>query len=194
MEKYSFLGVEKKPIIREIFQQRFPIMFIDEAQDTKSEIAYFCNTFPSCPCLNKKIVCLGLALKKHFPSPTITLLSKATPLEEQLCKTGEFAKKVDWICKGILKLTKMSPKKEIKYSNSAFRTIVGNMPSHSVREKLLFICNMDYSSQKEWNNTLEYIYEVFCDFIDKDKIKKEKFVDSSMARHIKPFALVIATY
>lgn len=38
MEMYSFYGLEKKPVIREIFQQRFPIMFIDEAQDTKSEI------------------------------------------------------------------------------------------------------------------------------------------------------------
>ena len=309
MEKYSFLGVEKKPIIREIFQQRFPIMFIDEAQDTKSEIwdlinklyenasenvfyqaygdsnqAIFnsyermeeVNVFPRQSCiemLNSKrfiesiaVLSNGVALDKRVmvgegkcffnanPRHTIFLFKhgqegkvlqkyaelllhtfsddeilkyekygchvlgmvhklndndneieieiavrlsnyyseynpetkKTTPTqlidyfyiaEEQLCKTGEFAKKVDWICKGILKLTKMSPKKEIKYSNSAFRTIVGNMPSHSVREKLLFICNMDYSSQKEWNNTLEYIYEVFCDFIDKDKIKKEKFVE-----------------
>ena len=38
MEMYSFYGLEKKPVIREIFQQRFPIMFIDEAQDTKNKI------------------------------------------------------------------------------------------------------------------------------------------------------------
>jgi len=286
MEKYSFLGVEKKPIIREIFQQRFPIMFIDEAQDTKSEIwdlinklyenapenvfyqaygdsnqAIFnsyermeeVNVFPRQSCLEmlnskrfiKSIAVLsnGVALDKRGmvgegkcfsnanPRHTIFIFKhgqegkvlqkyaelllytfsddeilkyekygchvlgmvhklndtdndneiavrlsnyyseynpetkKTTPTqlidyfyiaEEQLCKTGEFAKKIDWICKGILKLIKMSQKKEIKYSNSAFRTIVGNMPSH---------------------NTLEYIYEVFCDFIDIDKIKKEEFVE-----------------
>ena len=120
--------------------------------------------------------------KKTTPTQLIDYFYIA---EEQLCKTGEFAKKIDWICKGILKLIKMSQKKEIKYSNSAFRTIVGNMPSHSVREKLLFICNMDYSSQKEWNNTLEYIYEVFCDFIDIDKIKKKNLLNGKDLQRMK---------
>ncbi len=97
--------------------------------------------------------------------------------EEQLCKTGEFAKKIDWICKGILKLIKISSKKEMKYSSSAFRTIVRNVPSNHIREKLLVICDMDYSSPKAWDKTLECIYELFSDYISKEKMKMEKFVE-----------------
>ncbi len=305
MEMYSLYGMEKKPIIREIFQQRFPIMFIDEAQDTKSEIwdlinklyekapknvfyqaygdsnqAIFnsyekmqeVNVFPRNACLEmlnskrfiesiaklsngvaldkRKMIGEGKGLSNINPKHTIFLFKhgqeekvlqkyaelllqtfsddeilkykkygchvlgmvhklddkdneiavrlsnyyseynpetkKTTPTqlidyfyiaEEQLYKTGEFSKKVDWICKGILKLIKMSQKKEIKYSNSSFRTIVGNVPSNSVRENLLEICDMDYSSPKAWNNTLECIYEVFGDFINIEKMKTEKFVE-----------------
>lgn len=305
MEMYSFYGVDKKPIICEIFQQRFPVVFIDEAQDTKKEIwnlinklydkapenvfyqaygdsnqAIFnsyekmeeVNVFPRKCCLemlnSKRFVesiaelANGVALdkskmlgeEKHLSSinakHTIFLfkpgqeekvlqkyaelllntfsddemlkykkygchvlgmvhklddkdneiavrlsnyysgynpeIRKNTPLqlidyfhiaEEQLCKTGEFSQKVDWICKGILKLIKMSQKKEIKYSNSAFKTIVGNVTNNSVREKLLVICNMDYASQKAWNNTLKCIYGAFADFIDVEKVKKEKFIE-----------------
>lgn len=305
MEMYSFYGLEKKPIIREIFQQRFPIMFIDEAQDTKKEIwdlinrlyerapenvfyqaygdsnqAIFnsyermeeVNVFPRDGCLemlnSKRFVesiaelsngvaldkrkMLGEAkeLSKTNPKHTIFLFKhgqeakvlqkyvelilqtfsddvilkykkygchvlgmvhklddkeneiavrlsnyypeynpetkKTAPTqlidyfyiaEEQLCKTGEFAKKVDWICKGILKLIKISQKKEMKYSNSAFRTMVGNMPSNYVRENLLVICDMDYSSPKAWNKILECIYEAFGDFINIEKMKTEKFVE-----------------
>lgn len=305
MEMYSFYGLEKKPVIREIFQQRFPIMFIDEAQDTKSEIwdlinrlyekapenvfyqaygdsnqAIFnsyermeeVNVFPRKACLemlnSKRFVesvaelSNGVALDKRKmlgeakglsntnPKHTIFLFKhgqeekvlqkyaelllqtfsddeiskykkygchvlgmvhklddkeneiavrlsnyypeynpetkKTAPIqlidyfyiaEEYLCKTGEFAQKVDWICKGILKLIKMSQKKEIKYSNSAFRTIVRNVPSNHVRENLLVICDMDYSSPKAWNKILEYIYEVFDDFINIEKMKTEKFIE-----------------
>ena len=305
MEMYSFYGLAKKPVIREIFQQRFPIMFIDEAQDTKSEIwdlinrlyekapenvfyqaygdsnqAIFnsyermeeVNVFPRKACLemlnSKRFVesvaelSNGVALDKRKmlgeakelsnsnPKHTIFLFKhgqeekvlqkyaelllqtfsddeiskykkygchvlgmvhkldnkeneiavrlsnyypeynpetkKTAPTqlidyfyiaEEQLCKTREFAQKVDWICKGILKLIKMSQKKEIKYSNSAFRTIVRNVPTNHVREKLLVICDMDYTSPKAWNKTLEYIYEVFGDFINIEKMKTEKFTE-----------------
>lgn len=305
MEMYSFYGLEKKPVIREIFQQRFPIMVIDEAQDTKSEIwdlinrlyekapenvfyqaygdsnqAIFnsyermeeVNVFPRKACLemlnSKRFVesvaelSNGVALDKRKmlgeakglsntnPKHTIFLFKhgqeekvlqkyaelllqtfsddeiskykkygchvlgmvhklddkeneiavrlsnyypeynpetkKTAPTqlidyfyiaEEQLCKTGEFAQKVDWICKGILKLIKMSQKKEIKYSNSAFRTIVRNVPTNHVRENLLVICDMDYISPKAWNKTLEYIYEVFGDFINIEKMKTEKFIE-----------------
>ena len=305
MEMYSFYGIEQKPNIREIFQQRFPIMFIDEAQDTKSEIwnlinrlyekapenifyqaygdsnqAIFnsyermeeVNDFPRKACLeilnSKRFVesvaelSNGVALDKRKmrgeakelsntnPKHTIFLFKhgqeekvlqkyaelllqtfsddeiskykkygchvlgmvhklgdkeneiavrlsnyyleynpetkKTAPTqlidyfyiaEEQLCKTGEFAQKVDWICKGILKLIKMSPRKEIKYSNSAFRTIVRNVSSNHVRENLLEICDMDYSSPKAWNKTLECIYEVFHDFINIEKVRMEKFVE-----------------
>lgn len=305
MEMYSFYGLEKKPVIREIFQQRFPIMFIDEAQDTKSEIwdlinrlyekapenvfyqaygdsnqAIFnsyermeeVNVFPRKACLemlnSKRFVesvaelSNGVALDKRKmlgeakglsnsnPKHTIFLFKhgqeekvlqkyaelllqtfsddeiskykkygchvlsmvhkldnkeneiavrlsnyypeynpetkKTAPTqlidyfyiaEEQLCKTREFAQKVDWICKGILKLIKMSQKKEIKYSNSAFRTIVRNVPTNHVRENLLVICDMDYTSPKAWNKTLEYIYEVFGDFINIEKMKTEKFTE-----------------
>ena len=305
MEMYSFYGLEKKPVIREIFQQRFPIMFIDEAQDTKSEIwdlinrlyekapenvfyqaygdsnqAIFnsyermeeVNVFPRKDCLemlnSKRFVesvaelSNGVALDKRKmlgeakglsnsnPKHTIFLFKhgqeekvlqkyaelllqtfsddeiskykkygchvlgmvhkldnkeneiavrlsnyypeynpetkKTAPTqlidyfyiaEEQLCKTREFAQKVDWICKGILKLIKMSQKKEIKYSNSAFRTIVRNVPTNHVRENLLVICDMDYTSPKAWNKTLEYIYEVFGDFINIEKMKTEKFIE-----------------
>lgn len=38
MELYSIHGVEKKPVIKEILRCRFPILFIDEAQDTRDEI------------------------------------------------------------------------------------------------------------------------------------------------------------
>lgn len=38
MELYSLLSVEKKPVVKEIMKCRFPILFIDEAQDTKSDI------------------------------------------------------------------------------------------------------------------------------------------------------------
>lgn len=305
MEMYSFYGLEKKPVIREIFQQRFPIMFIDEAQDTKSEIwdlinrlyekapenvfyqaygdsnqAIFnsyermeeVNVFPRKACLemlnSKRFVesvaelSNGVALDKRKmlgeakglsntnPKHTIFLFKhgqeenvlqkyaelllqtfsddeiskykkygchvlgmvhklddkeneiavrlsnyypeynpetkKTAPTqlidyfyiaEEQLCKTGEFAQKVDWICKGILKLIKMSQKKEIKYSNSAFRTIVRNVPSNHIRENLLVICDMDYSSPKAWNKTLECIYELFVDYINIEKMETEKFVE-----------------
>lgn len=305
MEMYSFYGLEKKPVIREIFQQRFPIMFIDEAQDTKSEIwdlinrlyekapenvfyqaygdsnqAIFnsyermeeVNVFPRKACLemlnSKRFVesvaelSNGVALDKRKmlgeakglsnanPKHTIFLFKhgqeekvlqkyaelllqtfsddeiskykkygchvlgmvhklddkeneiavrlsnyypeynpetkKTAPTqlidyfyiaEEQLCKTGEFAQKVDWICKGILKLIKISQKKEIKYSNSAFRTIVRNVPSNHVRENLLVICDMDYSSPKAWNKTLECIYELFVDYINIEKMETEKFVE-----------------
>lgn len=305
MEMYSFYGLAKKPVIREIFQQRFPIMFIDEAQDTKSEIwdlinrlyekapenvfyqaygdsnqAIFnsyermeeVNVFPRKACLemlnSKRFVesvaelSNGVALDKRKmlgeakglsnsnPKHTIFLFKhgqeekvlqkyaelllqtfsddeiskykkygchvlgmvhkldnkeneiavrlsnyypeynpetkKTAPTqlidyfyiaEEQLCKTREFAQKVDWICKGILKLIKMSQKKEIKYSNSAFRTIVRNVPTNHVRENLLVICDMDYTSPKVWNKTLEYIYEVFGDFINIEKMKTEKFTE-----------------
>lgn len=305
MERYSLYGIEKKPVIREIFQQRFPIMFIDEAQDTKSEIwnlinklydkapinvfyqaygdsnqAIFnsyekmeeVNAFPRKSCLEmlnskrfvdsiaklsngvaldkkemvgeekglfninaehtiflfkhgeeekvlqkyaelvlktfsddeilryKKYGChvLGMVHKLDDKDDEVAVrlsnyyskynpeTKKMTPTklidyfyiaDEVLCKTGEFAQKVDWICKGILKLMKLSWKKEIKYSNSAFRTIVGNVVNDNVREKLLVICNMDYSSEKVWNNILECIYEVFSDYIDIEKTKKEKFVE-----------------
>lgn len=112
--------------------------------------------------------------KKTAPTQLIDYFYIA---EEQLCKTGEFAQKVDWICKGILKLIKMSQKKEIKYSNSAFRTIVRNVPSNHVRENLLVICDMDYSSPKAWNKTLECIYELFGDYINIEKMETEKFVE-----------------
>ena len=305
MELYSFYGMEKKPIIREIFQQRFPIMFIDEAQDTKREIwdlinklyekapdnvfyqaygdsnqAIFnsyerieeVNVFPRNACLEmlnskrfvesiaklsngvaldkRKMVGEGKGISNKNPKHTIFLFKhgqeekvlqkyaelllqtfsddeiskykkygchvlgmvhkldnkeneiavrlsnyypeynpetkKTTPTqlidyfyiaEEQLCKTREFAQKVDWICKGILKLIKMSQKKEIKYSNSAFRTIVRNVATNHVRENLLVICDMDYTSPKAWNKTLEYIYEVFGDFINIEKMKTEKFIE-----------------
>jgi len=305
MEMYSFYGLEKKPVIREIFQQRFPIMFIDEAQDTKSEIwdlvnrlyekapenvfyqaygdsnqAIFnsyermeeVNVFPRKACLemlnSKRFVesvaelSNGVALDKRKmlgeakglsnsnPKHTIFLFKhgqeekvlqkyaelllqtfsddeiskykkygchvlgmvhkldnkeneiavrlsnyypeynpetkKTAPTqlidyfyiaEEQLYKTREFAQKVDWICKGILKLIKLSQKKEVKYSNSAFRTIVRNVPTNHVRENLLVICDMDYTSPKAWNKTLEYIYEVFGDFINIEKMKTEKFIE-----------------
>ena len=65
----------------------------------------------------------------------------------------------------------------MKYSNSAFRTMVGNMPSNYVRENLLVICDMDYSSPKAWNKILECIYEAFGDFINIEKMKTEKFVE-----------------
>lgn len=305
MEMYSFYGLEKKPVIREIFQQRFPIMFIDEAQDTKNKIwdlinrlyeeapenvfyqaygdsnqAIFnsyermeeVNVFPRKACLeminSKRFVesvaklSNGVALDKRKmlgeakgvfntnPKHTIFLFkhgqeekvlqkyaelllqtfsdaeiskykkygchvlgmvhkldnkeneiavrisnyypeynpetNKSAPTqlidyfyiaEEQLCKTGEFAKKIDWICKGILKLIKISSKKEMKYSSSAFRTIVRNVPSNHIREKLLVICDMDYSSPKAWDKTLECIYELFSDYISKEKMKMEKFVE-----------------
>lgn len=305
MEMYSFYGLEKKPVIREIFQQRFPIMFIDEAQDTKNKIwdlinrlyeeapenvfyqaygdsnqAIFnsyermeeVNVFPRKACLeminSKRFVesvaklSNGVALDKRKmlgevkgvfntnPKHTIFLFkhgqeekvlqkyaelllqtfsdaeiskykkygchvlgmvhkldnkeneiavrisnyypeynpetNKSAPTqlidyfyiaEEQLCKTGEFDKKIDWICKGILKLIKISSKKEMKYSSSAFRTIVRNVPSNHIREKLLVICDMDYSSPKAWDKTLECIYELFSDYISKEKMKMEKFVE-----------------
>lgn len=305
MEKYSFYAMEKKPVIREIFQQRFPVMFIDEAQDTKSEIwdlinklydkapenvfyqaygdsnqAIFnsyekmeeVNVFPRQACLEmlnskrfvesiailsngvaldkKKMIGEGKGLSNINPKHTIFLFKqgqeakllqkyaelilktfsddeifkykkygchvlgmvhklddkdneiavrlsnyyseynpetkKTTPTqlidyfyiaEEQLCKTGEFSKKVDWICKGILKLMKMSQKKEIKYSKSAFRTIVGNASDNDVREKLLVICNMEYSSSKLWDNILECIFEVCGDCIDIEKAKTEKYIE-----------------
>lgn len=305
MEMYSFYGLEKKPAIREIFQQRFPIMFIDEAQDTKSEIwdlinrlyekapenvfyqaygdsnqAIFnsyermeeVNIFPRKACLemlnSKRFVesiaelSNGVALDKRKmlgeakglsntnPKHTIFLFKhgeeekvlqkyaelllqtfsddeiskykkygchvlgmvhklddkeneiavrlsnyypdynpetkKTVPTqlidyfyiaEEQLCKTGEFAQKVDWICKGILKLIKLSQKKEIKYSNSAFRTIVRNVLSNHARENLLVICDMDYSSPRAWNKTLECIYELFGDYINTEKMETKKFVE-----------------
>lgn len=251
MEMYSFYGLEKKPVIREIFQQRFPIMFIDEAQDTKNKIwdlinrlyeeapenvfyqaygdsnqAIFnsyermeeVNVFPRKACLeminSKRFVesvaklSNGVALDKRKmlgevkgvfntnPKHTIFLFkhgqeekvlqkyaelllqtfsdaeiskykkygchvlgmvhkldnkeneiavrisnyypeynpetNKSAPTqlidyfyiaEEQLCKTGEFAKKIDWICKGILKLIKISSKKEMKYSSSALEQL-----------------------------------------------------------------------
>lgn len=305
MEKYSFYAMENKPVIQEIFQQRFPVMFIDEAQDTKSEIwdlinklydnapenvfyqaygdsnqAIFnsyekmeeVNVFPRQACLEmlnskrfvesiailsngvaldkKKMVGEGKGLSSINPKHTIFLFKqgqeekvlqkyaelilktfsdeeilkyekygchvlgmvhklddkdneiavrlsnyyseynpetkKTTPTqlidyfyiaEEQLCKTGEFAQKIDWICKGILKLMKMAQKKEIKHSKSAFRTIVGNVLDNDVREKLFVICNMDYSSSKSWNHILECIFEVFGDFIDIDKAKTEKYIE-----------------
>lgn len=39
------------------------------------------------------------------------------------------------------------------------------------------ICDMDYISPKAWNKTLEYIYEVFGDFINIEKMKTEKFIE-----------------
>lgn len=57
----------------------------------------------------------------------------------------------------------------MKYSSSAFRTIVRNVPSNHIREKLLVICDMDYSSPKAWDKTLECIYELFSDYISKEK-------------------------
>ena len=76
-----------------------------------------------------------------------------------------------------MKLIKISSKKEMKYSSSAFRTIVRNVPSNHIREKLLVICDMDYSSPKAWDKTLECIYELFSDYISKEKMKMEKFVE-----------------
>lgn len=305
MEMYSFYGLEKKPIIREIIQQRFPIIFIDEAQDTKTRIwnlinklydkvtphAFYqaygdsnqaifnsyesmedVNVFPRKSCLemlnSKRFVdsiaslSNGVALDKrkmigegkglcntnakhtiflfkhgeeekvlqkyaqlvlksfsddeisryekygchvlgmvhklddkdnevavrlsnYYPkyNPETQKMSPAQLIdyfyvaESQLIKTGEYAQKVDWICKGILKLIKLSQKREIKYSSSAFRTVIGNVQSDKGREELLSICNMEYSSEKAWKELLNYIFDVFDIFIDVEKIKEEKFVE-----------------
>lgn len=305
MEKYAACALEKIPIMQKIFQQRFPIMFIDEAQDTKNTIWEFVNklynqapqnvfyqaygdnnqaifnsyeriesgnSFPRKSCLemlnskrfpdsnaslangvavdkkkmvgegkellgakilhtiflfkhgeeekilqryaelvlktfsdeeikkNEKYGChvLGMVHKLSDNNDEIAIrlsnyfkeynpeTQKVTPTQlidyfyiadEKLGESGELYQKVEWISKGILKIIKMSHKKEIKYSNSAFKTLVNNIKNDSFREKFFMLCDMDYSEKNEWNCVLKSIYSVFADYVDVKMMKEEKFVE-----------------
>lgn len=305
MEMYTFYGLDKCPQIRDIFQQRFPIMFIDEAQDTKNEIWELINRlyndavegifyqaygdgnqaifnsyermeeltfFPRADCLemlnskrftnsiaqlsngvaldkrkmtgegidfnntnvmqtiflfepgeekkvleqyaqlilksfsdeeikaNQRYGChvLGMVHKLEDKEDEVAVrlsnyypeynpeTKRTTPThlidyfyigDEQLNKTQEYSQKVEWICKGILRLIRIAPKKEMEHSNSAFKTILKNVKNDEIRDELLIICNQKFFSEQQWHAILGQVYGVFAEFIDVDKIKEDKFVE-----------------
>ena len=52
MELYAAKGIDRKPILSELIQMRFPVIFIDEAQDTKKEIWELLNKIYEKPIYN----------------------------------------------------------------------------------------------------------------------------------------------
>lgn len=304
MEMYAYQAVKKISSIREIIQERYPIMFIDEAQDTKIEIWNLINKlyesisenvfyqaygdsnqaifnsyekmedvdlFPRKGCLEmlnskrfvnsiadlasgvaldgKKMIGEGQVFKDLTPKHTIFLFDKgqeskvldsyatlilntfsddelkkydkygchvlgmvqklndqvdesATRLsnyftdynpetkkgapsqlidyfyiaEEHFEKSGEYSQKLEYICRGIVRLVKMTRRKELTYSNTAFRTIVKSFQNCDIRKHLLKICNMSFTTEKEWNILIKTIYSVFFTNTNLDKLQDNSFI------------------
>lgn len=112
--------------------------------------------------------------KKSTPSHLVDYFYIA---EDLFKKSGELSQKIEYICKGIVRLVKMAERKELMYSNTAFRTIIKSFPDNNIRKQLLAICHMSFSTENEWKRLLNIINTTFYEFIDLEKLKDQIFIE-----------------
>lgn len=111
-------------------------------------------------------------IKKTTPSQLIDYFYLA---EDKFKKTGEFSPKIEYICKGIIRLIKLSEKKQLVHSSTAFRMLERSLEG-DIRKKILNVCNMGFFTENEWNTLLNTIYSDFKEYIDLKKLRDNIFV------------------
>ena len=302
MELYAAKGIDRKPILSELIQMRFPVIFIDEAQDTKKEIWELLNKIYEKPIYNsfyqaygdsnqaiynsyekmedveyfpranalqmlnskrfgaeiaklangvaldksnmvgegrpfsnnniqntiflfengqenivvdkfaelifrsfshdelekyQKYGChvLGMVHKidkemsvKNYFEEYNPEVKRQTPnhlidyfwiAEEQMEKKGELSLKVEWISKGICKVMRKYPLKEIEKSSSAFNSIIKTVQPENrekIRSGLLEIMCMNWKTKKEWENVIDQILHLLSDVIKYTDARKDEFL------------------
>lgn len=99
--------------------------------------------------------------------------------EEQMKKKGEFAVKVEYISKGIYKLMRKYPMKEIDRSSSAFSSIIKTVQPENreiVRAGLLGIMHMNWKMQDEWENVITRMLQLLSEIIRSTEARKDEFL------------------
>lgn len=129
---------------------------------------YGCHVLGMVHKLEKKDDEIAVRLSNYFPeynpeikkSNPVCLIDYFYVADEKFSKTNELSDKLEWICKGLLKLINICQHSAIKYSNTAFKTIV-NMGDNNIRKFLLKLCKMDYRSKNNWDEIINFIINVF---------------------------------
>ena len=84
--------------------------------------------------------------------------------EEQLAKKGELSLKVEWISKGICKIMRKYPLKEVGKSSSAFNSIIKTVQPENrekIRNELLELCTWIGKQRMKWENVVDQIITSF---------------------------------
>lgn len=302
MELYATKGLESKPILSDVIQMRFPIIFIDEAQDTKKEIWGLFDKIYEKPLDNSFYQAYGdsnqaifnsyekMEAIEHFPRkkalqmlnskrfvPEIAKLANGVSLdksemvgeclafsnrniqhtiflfedgqesvvidrfadsifesftheelekyqkygchvlgmvhklekemsvsnyfadynpevkrqtpkklidyfwiaEEQMKQKGEFSVKVEYISKGIYKLIRKYPMKEIARSSSSFNSIIKIVQPENrekIRAGLLEVMHMNWKTQDEWENVITRMLQLLSEIIRSTEARKDEFL------------------
>lgn len=114
--------------------------------------------------------------KKQMPNKLIDYFWIA---EEQMRQKGEFSIKVEYIAKGIYKLMRKYPLKEINRYSSAFNSILKTVQPENrkkIRTGLLEIMHMDWKTQNEWEIIITKILELLSEYIKKIEARNDEFL------------------
>lgn len=115
-------------------------------------------------------------VKKQTPNHLIDYFWIA---EEQMEKKGELSLKVEWISKGICKIMRKYPLKEIEKSSSAFNSIIKTVRPENreeIRSGLLEIMCMNWKTKNEWENVIDQILHLLSDVIKYTDARKDEFL------------------
>ena len=99
--------------------------------------------------------------------------------EEQLAKKGELSLKVEWISKGICKIMRKYPLKEVGKSSSAFNSIIKTVQPENrekIRNELLELMYMDWKTKNEWENVVDQILHLLSDVIKCNDARKDEIL------------------
>lgn len=103
MELYAVKGIGMKPILSELIQMRFPIIFIDEAQDTKKEIWELLNKIYEKPIYNSFYQAYGDSNQAIFNSyekmETVECFPRANAL--QMLNSKRFGAEIAKLANGV---------------------------------------------------------------------------------------------
>lgn len=103
MELYAVKGISMKPILSELIQMRFPIIFIDEAQDTKKEIWELLNKIYEKPIYNSFYQAYGDSNQAIFNSyekmETVECFPRANAL--QMLNSKRFGAEIAKLANGV---------------------------------------------------------------------------------------------
>lgn len=103
MELYAVKGIGMKPILSELIQMRFPIIFIDESQDTKKEIWELLNKIYEKPIYNSFYQAYGDSNQAIFNSyekmETVECFPRANAL--QMLNSKRFGAEIAKLANGV---------------------------------------------------------------------------------------------
>ncbi len=115
--------------------------------------------------------------KKNNPSKLIDYFYVAN---ERFLASHELSTKIEYISKGILKLIKKYPKKEVKSSSNAFKSLIDTVEDFnkiSIRKSLLDIISTSWHSENEWKEVVKKILTVFKDIINQEEALVSDFIE-----------------